>query len=180
MRHPSDDRSSEPTPLPPPLFGIGSVEPLPDSFAPELQRLDALLGETCADAVHGMPAGLVDRIHAASLADLPAPRVLPLVQTATTDRNRSIWGRLALAASVALVASVATWLVRTPAIDHSPGERRVAESISSFETVLASDWRASSDVANYRESVAHLIETSEVTTGALTGELGSLFPELGL
>ncbi len=91
----------------------------------ELQRVDDLIARY-ARRVRVPPAGLIDRVYEATVVRLPRSRHSPLLVPVL---RASLWGRLALAASIGLVFVVASQHLR--ARRHLP---------LTPEEVLVLDW----------------------------------------
>jgi hypothetical protein len=101
-----------------------AAEPLPETFEPELRRIDELLRDEAASIA--VPAGLAERVYGASVRMLPRPTALP------APLRRTGGGRarqLAMAASMGLsILAAVVYLAR-------PGEIRTPGSVA-----LASDY----------------------------------------
>jgi hypothetical protein len=99
-------------------------EPLPDTFEPELRRIDELLRDEAAST--SVPAGLAERVYAASVPMLPRPEALPApLRRVGGGRAR----QLAMAASMGLsILAAVAYLAR-------PGEIRTPASVA-----IASDY----------------------------------------
>lgn len=85
-----------------------NTEPLPGEFGADLVRLDEALAGllTRVEA----PADLGDRIYAASLEHLEAPAALPFRSSplvVTMRQRRTMWARVAVAASLTVLVTLA-------------------------------------------------------------------------
>jgi len=96
-------------------YSLG-LEPLPAEFGSDLARLDAQLGAVIR--ADGVPAGLEQRVLAATLADATTSRdgvPLQLVGTAPAREPARLsfththWGRLAMAAGLGLAFAIGWW-----------------------------------------------------------------------
>ena len=136
---------------------------------PVLQRIEEMLVE----AFRVEPsADLLDRVHAASVEHLPAPRPLPF--TAQTTSRTPLWGRFAVAAALLFSFVLASRLANHP-----------GQPVSSFNTADATafevSWLAGDEVEKVDRQVALVLGSMSISSfDDLTGELGVFFPDLGM
>lgn len=156
-----------------------TIESLPAEFGQESIEVDRLIAHAaCAEARH-VPAGLSDRVFEMSVDSLPgaenAPHELRLVgveaetEFAMSRRPRmfAAWARLALAASVLLVAGVTMWTTWpthiTPiAVNQhgvTPQVTNVALNLDDLNDLNASNPSA---FDSYESEFAYLLDASEV------------------
>ena len=195
MPRPNDSRHSDPTdlapapspfapsPFAPSPFARGPhAEGLPLDFEPELHRIDQMVREASDVEV---PADLAARIIAASTPDLPAPRTLPMVASAGRSRlARTIWGNLAVAASLALVATVGWWTVNQSGLDGpsnnvaeaSPDRLDAEANLASWEMTIES--AVEHDAAFEMRSLGTLADDDSVCPPCFETELAGLVTDL--
>jgi hypothetical protein len=157
-------------------------EPLPPEFDRELQAIDRLLSTSAGVHRNAMPAGLAQRAFEASVADLPqatthAPLRLvgvgdaPEVAVAADGGRRvahgwlgqSLWNRVALAASVALVGGVGLWvMVQRSNVPVAP--REDATHLARTDVSLNFDDldRLALGIGDFESEVSYLIEATEL------------------
>lgn len=149
------------------------LESLPIDFAWELRRLDERIAETVAD--EQTPAGLVDRVYAASVEQLPMRNRRPR-QRATVDRGHALMGRLALAASLGLAFMVAALVLRTPTTEPAPiNDVEVVPIAKTTDCCTPLSQEALLVLAGWSEEdeagVAYLVDTHGTTLADVTDEL---------
>ena len=146
-------------------------EPLPADFPASLRQADELLAREAGQAP--VPAGLTDRVFRASVAGLPARRLEPpkrrLVAGAVPLRLAT-WGRLAMAASVALAFVVALRLMR----EQAPAPLDLARTAALPVEV---EWLLMEQAGTDGE-VTYLLDTRDMTFAELAGELAMLAANL--
>jgi hypothetical protein len=143
----------------------------------ELREVDDLLGRYAGR--QPVPAGLVERVFDASVGMLPsrrrrepALRFQPVITT-------SLWGRLAMAASIALAFFVAGRILpmREPSSLLSPDvELVLLEYAGSGEVEVSRRFRELEE-ARYG-AVERLLVTRDMTFRDLTGDLANLLADL--
>lgn len=150
-----------------------------DELARDLRGLDEAIARQAAAADADVPAGLEDRVFAASVTLLPAPsrsvagtigrgsiRTLPRVQW---------WGRLAMAASVGVAVVIASTLTTGPMEQGVQAEVTVA----AYSEVLEAGPFPEPEDGDL--AVAHLLRTASLTSyDEVSGELESLISEFGM
>jgi hypothetical protein len=127
-RHPSHAETTQ--------ARANSAGPLPAEFDRRLVAVDDALARKAGSV--STPRGLNERVYRASVSHLPAhPADAPLrfPQRAAASMRSSAWGRLAVAASVALACVVAAWF-HTSAPTTAPSER---ESIAQHTPASADE-----------------------------------------
>jgi hypothetical protein len=144
----------------------------------ELRHVDELLGRYARR--EPVPAGLIERVFDASVGLLPSPRrrrepVLRLQPAITA----SLWGRLALAASIALAFFVAG---RILPVDGSGSLLSPDVELALLEYAGAGDLDLQLalrglEEAGY-EAVEHLLVTRDMTFRDLAGDLANLAADL--
>lgn len=175
----------------------GVSEPLPSGFEPELARIDDGLSRLARADRARVPAGLTDRVHAASRAHLPnagrrrlagsgaPPARRTAVPAAGADRHRvARWtGRLALAACLGILC-VAGWWTAKPAITPGgpEGIARATDPLAEndLHAVLVNDvpWHVADEVEALDRQVASLLETGGLRSiDDVRGEIDALFPD---
>jgi hypothetical protein len=185
-------------------------ERLPADFNPRLVGIDSLIARQAQhDLADGTPDGLADRVFDASVELLPQTTARPLrlaPTSASADRIRSrfalwgmsrmssrmVWGRVAMAASVALVFGLGALMMHTanlqPAKPSTPlakshGDAARADN-DSFVTTLAdaaSDLESSpfGSVEDFDRRVGYLRDANDVTSlEEVRPELNSLIASI--
>ncbi len=139
----------------------------------ELEVIDSMLSREARR--QSVPEGLIERVFDASVGGLPGPR-RARVYRLEPPRRASLWGRLAIAASIGLAFAVATLFVRP----------RPLLSLE-VELVLLGDTQDTQSeidrlLGGYGEStlgpVEHLLLTRDLTFKDLTSELAMLAADL--
>ncbi len=157
-----------------------TIESLPAEFGSESIEVDRLIAHSARAEARHVPAGLADRVFEMSVKSLPdaneTQRELRLVGIEDesgfliTRRPRmfAAWARLALAASVLLVAGVTMWTT-WPATHITPvagNQRGVTPQVTSVALNLddLNDLNASNPSAfdSYENDFAYLLDASEV------------------
>ena len=158
------------------------IEPLPADFDTDLRRIDRALHQD-ADRLQ-TPPGLADRVYEASVVDLPDAHRLRLPGRGAAARRarpgrhaapgRSVWSRLALAASLGLALIVPAYFMRAPVI--GPGD-----GAGPSRTVLAADltmtWLEQGQVdrvAPVDREIAYLLGAMPIRASEIRGELEAL------
>jgi len=151
-----------------------AVDALPADFNRELQTVDSMLS---AVSQGDLPHGLEQRVYDASVRHLPGSEherslePLRLVGAAAerAPMHWSIWQRVSLAASVAIVGGVALWVFMSPppapgpsVASNQPDARRVAEISSQFESLNG----LTDDLSDFESQVAYLLDATEVRSVA--------------
>lgn len=130
---------------------------------PALRAIEADLAELARR--DGVPVGFERRIFEASAAHLPAPKLQPVL---TGEPRRFLtWSRLAMAACVGLIVVMAGTLSGRGDVNTS----------ADFDMLLATDL-VDDHVSAYDLELGYLLDTSDLTSGDIAGELGAIFPEL--
>ncbi len=153
-------------------------------------ELEARLTGILANPV--APAGLTDRVFAASVGSLPSPMRLtsPDSQRRIRHPRRVFGGRLAMAASVALVACVGIWFARMPGTPINGGNSNIVmqddptrigsdASIRFASMPTESDWRLLDSVDHGQNEVRYLLESSDVSLRALAKEIDAMVDRPG-
>ena len=161
---------------------VRPVEPLPIDFEPALSDVDRLLSRSAQAPARDMPAGLSQRVYEMSVASLPAAEAerpaLKLVESGESSfvlvqrSSHFSWRRLALAASVLLVAGVTLWTSwpRTPIGPSGgnagggtgatpPSVRTASIDFGELNRIAASN---PSDIDAFESEVTYLLDASEV------------------
>jgi hypothetical protein len=155
-------------------------EPLPAEFERDVRAVDAMLATASGAQRDDTPLGLAQRVYEVSVTDLPRTTAetaapLRLVGVGAVDRSASrmsfrwsIWQRLSLAASVAIVGGIALWAImqQPPAprpVAHNPGApngnaRLAAEISNQFKTLNG----LTDDLSDFENQVAYLLDAAEV------------------
>lgn len=154
------------------------------------EELESRLTEILA--AQPVPAGLADRVHAASVCHLPSRLQIRLAghQHQVRQPRRVFGGRLAMAASVGLVACVGVWFAKMPgSLPPSPvhgpsiaqNQPPAATSNGLSDARLASlsmptdgDWRLIENVDHGHQEVQYLVETDGLSLQALSAELDAI------
>ena len=145
--------------------------PLPDEFSSDERALDALIAQDVANQSH--PKGLTDRIYTASVDFLPVQAEQPALRFPAQERTRlthPLWGRLALAACLVLAFFV---FIRLPSHETL---QPVAKLVSADEW----DWMNARPTDNEEATVGYLLDTSDLSSDDILGDLASLVQELDM
>jgi hypothetical protein len=150
------------------------------AFDPEAREVDAMLARS-AHVQAQAPQGLAQRVYQASVELLPAlaasssAAATPALRLVASDAPRaavaaalwrwSIWQRLSLAASVAIVGGIAMWAVmlqppapQSPNDTNQPEARFAAEISSQFQSLNG----LTDDLGDFEAEVAYLLDATEV------------------
>ncbi len=142
----------------------------------ELQAVQALLDR---DALSGeAPPGLVARVFAASVGFLPGRTRAHVTQgweTAIVGRI-PVWGRLAMAALIALAFALATRSVLTPKPSALPAMLTASEAAVLLDNRIAGTDRA---VAPAGSAFQDIVATCEMTLDDLEADLAMFAADLG-
>ena len=178
-----------------------SREPLPAEFGADLARVDDLLGRAVMRSASA-PAGLSQHVFEMSIASLggahaaPArvPHIAPLRLVATGARAKvgafetsrqfvfAAWARLALAASVLVVAGLSLWVASpkvTPAlVAERPTERDPLHSVDASVLNML-NYDNPHGIDSVENDVEYLLEASQVRSFAdLNSDLLAMVREL--
>ena len=142
----------------------------PESMArdlpPHLQSVDDLLGRQARRLP--VPPGLAERVYLASVGLLTGQAQPPQVQViARVGYHNAWWGRMALAASIALVCGVSLRLVHTPTLQ---------QLVSGIDSQIQPVYRQV--VGQTLIEMDHLLVTREMTIDDLDMELALLTADL--
>ena len=174
-----------------------NAEPLPGEFGVEFAQLDRELGE--ALRMVPAPSGLAGRVFAAS-AELLEPAAIPLrlhSPVFVLRQKRTMWARLAVAASLAAVCTLSMRAVMQSETTRTVNDDSAAIMQASTEEPLPhalelvlldrTPNRMSEEVAylfdpDPRESstMSLFVQTREVTVDDLSDELAMLEAELSM
>lgn len=146
-------------------------EPGPESpsLAPEDRALDAMLRAYAQR--HEPPAALSRRVYEASVGSLPGRHVRRAAAPPRPLASSSLWGRLAMAASIGLVFYVAVRILpRTVVSPPLPVEAELALTDFASEGVLGDD--------SIFADIDHLLVTRDMTFNDLTSDLANLADDL--
>lgn len=191
--HPWSTRST-PDPLESLLAASFSPEVAPQDLAARITALTVtdLRGEAAADRaiarrleadlvpVGSVPSDLEARVHAASVAGLPAPMVLPGpwsdVRRGSGAAIRTVVGRLAMAASFGVLALAGWWTTQPPA--GLPAPRSVEAVLASGSANLDDISWASLEEVDAIEAELALLEGWDIGSYAdVAGEIESMIPD---
>ena len=173
-----------------------SPEPLPDSFEPDLRRLDARLTHEAKH--HDIPPGLAGRVFDASVGQLPASGYqFETFQTPNTARKtasrRQSWSRVALAASVLLAFTFSARMLlnqsgpapvdpvaKAPEASTLPVLPDMQLASNQTELALSHDavWLLFDFASNGDEDISYLSQTSDITLDGLHNELATIITVL--
>ena len=120
-----------------------------------------------------VPVDLAERVYRASVGLLPGRRVLPLPARLIAVRRVAVWGRLAMAASITLVAVAGLRLLVPGAMGPASSDREIAllEHAAARPSFL--------DDPRIVE-VQQLLVTRDMTIGDLEGDFAHLANDLGM
>jgi hypothetical protein len=143
---------------------------------PELREVDELLGRYARR--EPVPAGLVERVFDASVGMLPSRRRQPVLRLQPVITT-SLWGRLAMAASIALAFVVAGRIlpVREPSSLHSPAVVLVPPEYAGAQDLDVSQRFRDLEEEHYG-AVERLLVTRDLTFRDLAGDLANLVADL--
>ena len=186
MPHSNPPRQPDSPDLNPGAAPIAShAESLPLEYERDLHKIDQLVREAVQVEAS---SDLAARVIAASTPDLPAPAVLTLADAPARGRRRlvgSIWSNLAVAASLALVATVGWWTVNqssmnSPAdavVDATPTDRLdVDAELASWEMTLGGG--VEHDAAFEMQALGTLADDESVCPPCFEVELVGLVTDL--
>lgn len=175
---------------------LPGAAPLAQLNAAEDAELETRLTEMLAD--QPVPAGLTDRVYAASAPLLPSRLRFPAASEQRWQRSRHVLGgRLAMAASVALVAMVGIWFAKMPGSpgfgsgspeialnDRQPADEPVSSDMSvrlasDVSMPTDADWRLLESVDHGHNEVRYLVESSGLSLQALAAELDAIVDRPG-
>jgi hypothetical protein len=178
---------------------VAPAEALPPEFDSDLMAIDSLLAISSrvgADA----PEGLVERVYHASVQHLPASigTVAPLRLVAARSEATatgstpamsfrwSLWQRLSLAASVAMVGGLALWAlmqepVRQPIISRADPESKQSDARLAAE--ITSQFHAlnnlTDDLSDFESQVTYLLDATQILSVAdLNPDFGAVTPRI--
>ncbi len=153
-----------------------SPEPLPAEFSAGLREIDDRLALEARRAL--VPDGLAERVLRASVASVASPpraRRLRPVRPTREPLWSVAWGRLALAASVALAMGAALWLFQGPSPQRGfdPGDHAARGALPPEV-----EWLLMESAAEGDREFASLLDTRDLTFDDLVGELAMLVANL--
>lgn len=164
----------------------------------ELQRVDELLAREARQSRRRMPKDILNRIVTASrgyLTTEAAPASLPFQHAARARNRSSVWGQLAMAASIGLTFLVAGWFGHSswtgPAEDiamHEPaGDRSTSPAPADARSDTVTAVRSTGSLAEALgtgsewlfigfddDEVGVLLETKDLSLDDVTTELAAL------
>lgn len=152
------------------------MNPHPGTFPhdsdPQLQAVQALLERDALE--QAPPAGLAARVYGASLAFLPgrARARMSFAWEATVVGHIPVWGRLAMAALIALAFALATRSLVTP--KPTPVRSMLTASVLLDDKIAGLD-RAAAPAGS---AIEGLVLTGEMTLDDLAAEVAMLFADL--
>jgi hypothetical protein len=151
-----------------PRLGLLAGEPLPAGVEPELRRVDDLLAVVASEA--SVPRHLADLVYDATVGWV-WQRQAPLSLKAARMSRATQWGRLAMAAAVALAFVVGASVSHRPVMQSPPLAMAGMLPLEAEHLLMEP---AASEAAG----VWYLLETRDVTFDELTGDLQNLVDEL--
>lgn len=158
-------------------------DPLGHEYEFALHRLDAQLDDLAAR--DEAPEGLTDRVYEISVRMLPGAEVRAAERTrqrlasigerprrrSALVLHRTAWGRLAAAASLAIVSGAAVWLSMSNPARLAHQDRGVAAVEGNGEFSLAGDWLPMDSTSQLEYEVALLLDTTDITETEVLGGL---------
>jgi hypothetical protein len=178
---------------------VAPAEALPAEFDSDLMAIDSLLAISSRGGV-AAPEGLAERVYHASVVHLPAApgTAAPLRLVAALSEvpgtgstpamsfRWSLWQRLSLAASVAIVGGLALWAlmqepVPQPIISHADPESKQSDARLAAE--ITSQFHAlnnlTDELSDFESQVTYLLDATQILSVAdLNPDFGEVTPRI--